>query len=293
MSTTCSELVRPPIGAGDSVPPGSQTPAVSLVVAVYQRPALLELVLASFEVQSFMDFEVVVADDGSGIDVREVVEGWVVRTGRPIRHVWQENAGFRKTTICNRAVASSTGSYLVFIDGDCILHHRFLERHYARRRPGQVLSGRRVMFDLPLTARLRVEDVTSLYVERPNTWWRHAKPHDWRNGIFAPAAFGLRGAFSSRYGILGSNCSLFRMDFLRVNGYDERITGRGLEDDNLRARLLNAGLAVRSIAQEALQYHCHHEHSGFPHDAAAVARWRETRETRTPHGITNPLRSDG
>jgi hypothetical protein len=181
----------------------------------------------------------------------------------------------------------------VFIDGDCILHHRFLERHHLRRRPGQVLSGRRVMFDLPLTARLRVEDVTSRFIERPSAWWRHAKAHDRRNGIYLPAAFGLRGGFSRRYGILGSNYSLFRTDFLRVNGYDERIVGRGLEDDNLRARLLNAGLVVRSIAQEAIQYHCHHEHAGFPHDAAAVVRWRETRETRTPHGVTNPLRSIG
>jgi len=149
------------------------------------------------------------------------------------------------------------------------------------------------MLDLPLTARLRVEDVTSLFVERPSTWWQHAKAHDRRNGIYLPAAFGWRGLFSTRYGILGSNFSLFRSDFLKVNGDDERIVGRGLEDDNLRARLLNAGIVVRSIAQEAIQYHCHHEHSAFPHDAATVVRWRETRETRAPHGVTDPFRSSG
>lgn len=288
MTVTCDEYVSSPMRVEDSQPLAWSAPAVSLVIAVYQRPALLELVLASLEVQTFTNFEVVLADDGSGEEVRELVERWVVRTGHRVRHVWQENTGFRKTIICNRAVARARAPYLVFIDGDCILHHRFLERHFLRRRPGQALSGRRVMFDLPLTARLRVEDVTSLYVERPSAWWRHVKSHDRRNGIFLPAAFGLRGGYSTRYGILGSNYSLFRSDFLSVNGYDERIIGRGLEDDNLRRRLLNAGLVVRALSQEAIQYHCHHEHSGFPHDAAAVVRWRETRETHTPHGVTRP-----
>jgi glycosyltransferase involved in cell wall biosynthesis len=293
MFATCHEAERSRIRVHGSTPPESTPPAVSLIVAVYQQPALLQFVLASLEAQTFDFFEVVVADDGSGPEVFEVLERWAARTGRAVRHVWQQNAGFRKTIICNRAVASSRGSYLVFIDGDCILHHRFLERHHDRRRPGQALSGRRVMLDPPLTARLRVEDVTSLFVERPSTWWHHAKAHDRRNGIYLPAAFGWRGLFSARYGILGSNFSLFRSDFLKVNGYDERIVGRGLEDDNLRARLLNSGIVVRSIAQEAIQYHCYHEHSGFPHDAATVVRWRETRETHTPHGVTNPFRSSG
>ena len=143
------------------------------------------------------------------------------------------------------------------------------------------------MLDSALTARLTLADVTSGRIEQPATWWRHTKAHDRRNGIYLPAAFGWRGGFSSRYEILGCNFSLFRDDFLKVNGYDERIVGRGLEDVNLRTRLLNAGLAVRSISQEAVQYHCHHGNDGSPQDLDAVKRWRDTRETRTPVGIAD------
>jgi hypothetical protein len=149
------------------------------------------------------------------------------------------------------------------------------------------------MLDASLTERLSVEDVTSRRIERPGMWWNHARAHDLRNGLYMPALFGYRGGFNPRYEILGSNFSLSRRDFIKVNGYDERIIGRGLEDVNLRARLLNAGLVVRSVAQEALQYHCDHPNDGFPHDAAAVERWRDTRDVRASLGLVkNPQLGD-
>lgn len=268
-------------------------PSLSLIVAVYNRPRILELVLASLGRQSNADFEVVVADDGSGPEIKELVHDWGARTGRTVHHVWHEDLGFRKTIIVNRAVARSAAEHLVFIDGDCILHHRFLERHSLRRRRGRILSGRRVMLDASLTGRLTDEDVTSGRIERPWTWWKHSHAHGRRNGIYLPAAYGWRGGFSIRYEILGCNFSLFRDDFLRVNGYDERIQGRGLEDVNLRARIINAGLGVSSISQEAIQYHCHHENDGFPHEPRAVGRWRDTRETRAPRGVAESRTPSG
>jgi glycosyltransferase involved in cell wall biosynthesis len=263
----------------------NSAPAVSVVVAVYARVDFLDLVLSSLERQSFSDFEIAIADDGSGPEMAAAIQRWQGRFQRPILHAWHQDHGFRKTVIVNRAVTQSTGPYLVFIDGDCVLHHRFIERHHARRRPRQALSGRRVMLDAELTGRLSVEDVRSGRIERPGFWWRHAKAHDRRNGFYLPALFGWRGFFTGAYAILGSNFSLSREDFLSVNGYDERILARGMEDVNLRRRLLNAGVATRSLSHEALQYHCDHGVGVFPHDAASVARWGETRETWTPCGV--------
>jgi len=271
------------------VNPAPRNPLLSLIIAVYQRPEVLDLVLASLLDQTERAFEVLIADDGSGPEIARTIEAWQGRLEQPLRHVWHEDRGFRKTVIMNRAVAASTGTDLVFIDGDCILHHRFLERHRARRRPGQALSGRRLMFDPLLTARLTTLDVTSRRIERPAFWWNHVPPHDRRNGFCVPLAYGIRGRGSRRYEILGSNFSLPREVFLDVNGYDERIQGRGMEDINLKARLLNAGVEIRSVSQEALQYHCFHTNSGFPHDQAAVERWGRTTETRTPFGIDSPV----
>lgn len=260
-------------------------PALSLVVAVYRRPDFLTLVFESLLRQSEPDFEVLIADDGSGPEIAACVLEWQGRFRRPIRHVWQEDDGFRKTMIVNRAVAESTAEYLVFIDGDCVLHHRFLERHRRRAHPRQALSGRRVMLDEAFTRRVTAEDVRSGAIESPRSWWRHTFPNDRRNGFYLPALYGIRGGGTSRYEILGCNFSLTRADFLAVNGYDERILARGVEDDNLRVRLLNAGMSVRCISQEALQYHLFHTSTGFGHDPASVERWRGTTETWTPYGV--------
>jgi glycosyltransferase involved in cell wall biosynthesis len=267
-------------------------PAVSAVIAVYDRDDFLERIFVSLEQQSFGDFEIVLADDGSGPHMAGLVERWQGRFRHPILHAWQEDLGFRKTLIVNRAVSRSRGDYLVFIDGDCILHHRFLERHHVRRQPRQALSGRRVMLDAELTARLTLEDVKSRRLEQPSFWWRHAKAHDRRNGFYAPWAYGLRGGFNDRYEILGSNFSLHRADFLGVNGYDERIVGRGMEDVNLKVRLANARVAVRCIAQEALQYHCHHGTGDFLHDGETIARFGGTTEAWTAHGIRKGVPPD-
>ena len=155
----------------------------SLIVAAYQRPEVFELVLASIERQTAHGFEVVIADDGSAPDVAALAREWSVRAGRPLQHVWQENCGFRKTTIANRAVAHANGRYLVFIDGDCILHHRFIERHLERSRHGRALSGRRVMLDEEITRQLTAEDIRSGRLEKSSTWWTHTPALDRRNGL--------------------------------------------------------------------------------------------------------------
>ena len=173
--------------------PMSAAPRTSLIVAVYERPRVLQPVLGSLARQTFRDFEVVVADDGSGPEIAQVVKDWASRETNPVRHVWQPNLGFRKTVIANRAVAESSGRYLVFIDGDCILHHRFIERHSLRARSGQTLSGRRVMLDAQLTSKLIFDEQIGQRIEQPSMWWRLEKAHDLRNGIYLPGAFGWRG----------------------------------------------------------------------------------------------------
>ena len=273
------------------IEPMTSPPALAVVIAVYQRVQILELTLQSLENQTWVDFEAVLADDGSDASVADLARRWNGRLRHPIRHVWHDKLGFRKTVIVNRAVAASAGEQLVFIDADCILHHRFLERHMLRRRPRQVLSGRRVMLDPALTERLTLEDVRTRRIERPSFWWRHSKAHDRRNGLYAPLFYGWRGFGAHDYEILGSNFSLHRDDFTRVNGYDEAILGRGMEDINLRTRLLNAGCAIRCVSQEALQYHSHHEAEAIPHDAETTERWRSTPETWTPRGIRKPDQS--
>ena len=261
-------------------------PSLSLVIAVYKRPDLLERILTSLLRQTHQDFEVVIADDGSGDDIAETIDKWQGKLPHGIQHAWHEDNGFRKVMIVNKAVLLARAPYLVFIDGDCILHRRFLERHWRRRAHRRALSGRRIMMSEALTNQVTLEDIRSGAVERARYWWDHCSPNDRRNGFYLPWLFALRNLGRQHYPILGSNFSLFREDFIRVGGYDQRIIGRGLEDDNLCTRLRNSGVAIKTVAQEAVQFHCFHTSDPIPHSAEVIRRFRDCTESYTEHGIS-------
>jgi glycosyltransferase involved in cell wall biosynthesis len=248
-------------------------PPVSLIIAVYNRPDFLEKVFLSLASQTFSDFETVIADDGSEPGVAECIKRFSPRFAWPVRHEWHPHNGFRKTAIVNKAVAEALAGYLVFIDGDCILHHRFLEGHYCHRARRTALGGRRVMLDKAITGRLTNEDISSRRIERPWFWWNHCDPADRKHGFYAPGLFALSNLGKKGYSFYGSNYSLYKEDFCAVNGYDESIVGRGIEDDNLRERLKLNGIAVKSVTREALQYHQFHESAPVSHSKEVINTW--------------------
>jgi glycosyltransferase involved in cell wall biosynthesis len=253
-------------GAG-RVPP----PSLSLIIAVFNKPDFLEKIFLSLQNQTMKNFEIIIADDGSGPEIAEVITGYAPSFPFPIRHVRHDNKGFRKTVIANKAVTAASAEYLVFIDGDCVLHHRFLERHFRHRREGTVLAGRRVMLDSDITGRLTNDDIALRRIERPWFWWRHCvSSSDRKHGLFVPGLFSAENLLKKNYSFYGSNFSVFKEDYLAVNGYDERIVGRGIEDDNLRERLKLSGVTIRSVTREALQYHLYHVSNPVPHNPEAI-----------------------
>jgi glycosyltransferase involved in cell wall biosynthesis len=240
-------------------------PLVSLIIACYNQAPYLEKIFISLLNQSFKDFEIVIADDGSGKELADVIKKYTDKFKNPIQHVWHEDNGFRKTIIANEAVRKSNADYLIFIDGDCILHHKFIERHFVRRKTGQVLSGRRIMFDQELTAKLTNDKVYNLEYESFKFWWKNCEPKDRNRGLYLPFIYKIVNLSSKQYWTFGSNFSLHKQDFIEVNGYEENITGRGLEDINLSQRFKLKGYRIRKITNEALQYHLFHKSGPVPH----------------------------
>jgi glycosyltransferase involved in cell wall biosynthesis len=248
-------------------------PALSLIIAVYKHPDFLEKIFAGLGRQTFRDFEVLVADDGSGPDIAKVVRDQQKKSALPVRHAWHEDQGFRKTVIVNAAAAQAQAEYLVFIDGDCVPHHRFLERHYVHKRPGAVLAGRRVMLSEDIIKRISIADVESGKIEKPSFWWNDCQKGQRKHGLYVPGSFHIENIFKKRYWIVGSNFSVHKSDFASVNGYDEDIVGRGVEDINLTARFRLKGVRIMTITREALQYHFFHQSDPVPHDAEAYKRF--------------------
>ena len=116
----------------------------SLVICTYNWPEALELVLKSIMVQKEMPEEVIIADDGSKEETKNLIESFKSKLSIPLHHVWQEDKGWRKSIILNKAIANAKGEYIIQIDGDCILHSSFVKDHLRYARRGVYLSGSRV-----------------------------------------------------------------------------------------------------------------------------------------------------
>ncbi len=245
------------------------TPACSLIVAVYNRPASLRMIFAACARQSFPDFEVVVADDGSGPEIADVVEEGRGRYGLSVQHLRHEDDGWRKNVMLNNAIRAARSEYLIFTDGDCLPHGRFVADHVSTQGEGFYLCGRRVETSARWTAKLTLDDVERGRFERmtPGMWW------DGLTGRAKRVEDGLRFEsprlrnilHGSGRGLLGSNFSVHRTALIAINGFDEAYDGPGCgEDSDVELRLGLLGLQPRSLRHLAIQIHLSHPRTDVP-----------------------------
>lgn len=258
---------------------------VSAIVLTYNWPEALACVLAGLAAQTRLPDEVIVADDGSGAATRELIERVAREFPVPLRHVWQEDRGFRAARARNRGIAASRGDYVILIDGDMLLHPGFAADHLMLAERGYFLQGGRIKATREETARL-------LAGARPVfAPWSRADFHEF-DGIKRLYAFRqpqlARWKSRSRNGgrVMSCNMSFWRDDLLRVNGFDERMEGYGAEDRELVARLENAGLRRRALKWAALAVHLWHSSRAQPDvDDLSLPNNRLFHATRT-EGIT-------
>lgn len=232
----------------------------AVIVSTYNQPQLLDLSLLGLARQSHDDFELLIADDGSDERTAQVIERHRERFRHPLRHLWQEDIGFRKTRILNRAVLATAADYLVFMDGDCIVHPDFIREHLAAARPGAFLNGSLIRLGEGLSARISAADIAGGEVFRPSWLRRHgggfdrrflrlSLPYRWRCWL-------NRHTRTKLYW-LGSNSSCARSDLLAVNGFDNRFT-YGFEDGDFGNRLQNYGLEMETVRWTAVSLHLWH-----------------------------------
>jgi glycosyltransferase involved in cell wall biosynthesis len=230
----------------------------SLLVTTYNWKEALAAVLASVRRQSRLPDEVIVADDGSREDTREMLEAQARDFPTALRHVWQEDLGFRAASSRNRAIAASRGDYVICIDGDMLLHPRFVEDHLALAQPGSFLQGGRLQATSRETARLLAG---SRPVFAPWGDYDYAAAHgDERRHALRWPWLARRKARSVNPGVtvMSCNMSAWREDLVRANGFDERMEGYGSEDLELDLRLRNAGLQRRRLKFAGLAVHLLH-----------------------------------
>ena len=262
-----------------------KAPKLSLIISVYNRPEVLRFMFPALERQSFREFEVIIADDGSGPEVKEVVENAKTVQTFPINHLWHEDAGWRKNKILNHGIRASRSDYLVFIDGDCLPGRKFLLDHWAEKERQKVLLGRRVEMSERWAKSLTMEKVASGKFESIGP----AEIMDGMRGKALRLEDGIR--VGSRWirkllprqatGILGSNFSLHKEDIVAINGFDETYDGPGHgEDSDIQYRLGLVGVTGKSLRNAGIQFHVYHPFTRISEKSAR--RFEEVKKSREP-----------
>jgi glycosyltransferase involved in cell wall biosynthesis len=263
---------------------------ISVVLTTYRKPGELRLVLEGYACQDDPDFEVVVADDGSGEETEEVVEIAGRAGGLSVTHVWHEDRGFRKTEILDRALREVRGDYLLFSDGDCIPRRDLVSTHRRLARPGRFLSGGYVRLSKDVSDALEAEDVRAGRPFDPG-WLRSRGQRVGRKGLRllhpGRASALLDRVTPTRATFNGMNSSVWTRAALQVDGFDLDFTYGGL-DREFGARLENLGFRGAQVRHRAVVVHLHHDR---PYrDDEALARQRQQRDQVEQGGRTRAVR---
>ncbi len=221
-----------------------------MIVATYNQPEPLRLVLAALGVQTDPSFDVIVADDGSAPSSQAQVERAARDFGLRARVVWQPDDGFRKARAQNLASLETDAELLVFLDGDCLAFRDLVARYRRAARPDEFCAGAVVFLDSATTRGLTEATVGAGEHERALTLRERLRAFDvhWRN-VLNPARR------IERPRIRGGNFAVCANLFRAVDGYDELFGGYGKEDSDLRNRMRNAGARGISLWHRAFVAH--------------------------------------
>jgi glycosyltransferase involved in cell wall biosynthesis len=255
----------------------------ALIIATYNWKSALNLCLESVLNQKQMPDEIIIADDGSREDTRELILRFQQLSPVPLIHVWHEDTGFRLAEIRNKAIKQSSCDYIIQIDGDVILHPYFVKDHIQFAQKNSFIKGRRSNISSKKSAEILKNHKAFI---RWYHWGVLRKEHGFRSS-FLHKMFKSEPK-STADGVMGSNMAFWKKDFMLVNGYNNQLQGWGAEDKELAQRLVNMGLVQRKLKFAAVQYHIYHKESDKSNQSLQLSEVdlaKEHKIIQCQHGI--------
>ncbi len=224
---------------------------VSLVVTTYNSPVFLELVLKSIRRQVVFPAEIIIADDGSTDETRQLIQRYQALMPVPLIHSWIPDEGFRVAKSRNEAIVRAKGEYIVLIDGDMLLTPHFIADHDCLKEAGYFVAGSRARL-----SRKATENRCRTLSETIHFWSVGLK----RRLVLLrlPGMYRLIKGYQDLRHARSCHLAFWREDFIRVNGFEESFMGWGYEDSEFVQRLFNNGLKRRNAKLMAPAVHLFH-----------------------------------
>lgn len=232
----------------------------SVIISTYNKEDWLRKVLTGFSVQTETDFEIVIADDGSGPETKAVIDSFQEVFRYPIVHAWHRDEGFQKTIILNRAILKSSADYLIFTDGDCIPRNDFVESHVSIRRKGFFLSGGYFKLPMDISLAITAEDIRNQHCFDMAWLSSRGLPKSGKARKLKARDFWARlmnAITPTKATWNGHNASGWKSDLLAVNGFNHEMAYGG-EDRELGERLFHNGIRGKQVRYSAVVIHLDH-----------------------------------
>jgi glycosyltransferase involved in cell wall biosynthesis len=263
---------------------------ISIIVSTYNRPDALRLVLLALAEQSIKNFEVIVADDGSANETKQVIEALKSKVDYKIVHIWHEDQGFRVATIRNKSVAIAKGDYLIFLDGDSIPRVSFVRKHQKLAEHNYFVAGNRMLLSSYFTSNVILKQVP---VQRWGAWgWLKSFCCGQINRFFPVLPLGvfyLRRLRCRKWkGVKTCNLGMWKKDFFAVNGFDESFSGWGYEDSDLVIRLMRNQVLRKDGHFSVPVFHLWHPENSRTRERVNYQKLKEIESSmrvKSAHGV--------
>ena len=234
----------------------------SLIIAIYKNIPFLQAILDSLRYQTEKNFEIIIAEDGENESIKQFIEQYSFE--QPYQHLTQKDEGWRKNKAMNMAIRAAKADWLIFIDGDCVLHPRFIEMHLRYAAEKTILVGKRVKLDPESSAQLIKSSGNTKFLQKmllQKMIWGKGDIKFIEEGIFISpeGLFGFITKMRKGKRLVGSNMSFSKQAILTINGFDEDYILPAVgEDYDLNWRFAAAGFKNISVRNMAVQYHLSH-----------------------------------
>ncbi|MEN8116197.1 MAG: glycosyltransferase family 2 protein [Bacteroidota bacterium] len=227
---------------------------ISAIIVTYNKPDTLEVILASILNQKLIPDEVIIANDGSGQETADLISRFKKNFPVKLKHVWQEDKGFRAATIRNKAINESTGDCLIFSDGDLIFHPCFFYDFKKNLQEGVALIGSRVFLNNNYSEKILTNKKNQGRISFLSSGIEKNRLNSIRLPMFSKL---FRQKDFSRK-LRGGLLAVWKQDIIKINGWNEDFTGWGMEDTELLARLFHSGIKFRKMKVAGITYHLWH-----------------------------------
>lgn len=234
---------------------------ISVIVPVYNRLEHLRALCLCLIKQEEQPYELIISDDGSSQKVMDFIGDLLPRMQFKVKHIYQEDLGFRKTRALNNGVREAEGEILVFCDQDLIFPETHLKKIKEEIKKRQFLMGRpystteieKNEIIKNLEEGKEYKESIKIVPEEYTISVRGTLKRDKRRRILNKIGLNKRGIR-----LVGMSYAMYKEDYIAVNGYDEKYIGWGLEDDDFGNRLAAHGVTGKEFIEEPIQLHLYH-----------------------------------